>query len=139
MGSFGVKPLENDDALDWLVRFAQSPLNSVRDALSLKSGTTPSSSRASRAVAVAYLLSGKRLTQKEMRVCIASGIGPEQLIIEADPKLLRQAIATLLDIRADDSELRKEWRERGLESEWLKTIDLIVKSLEQRANKIGSS
>ncbi|XZE17595.1 DUF4259 domain-containing protein [Pirellulaceae bacterium SH449] len=60
MGSFGVEPFENDDALDWLVRFAEAPLKNVRDALSLKSGTTPSSSRASRVVAAAYLLSGKR-------------------------------------------------------------------------------
>ena len=114
MGSFGVKPLENDDALDWLVRFAQSPLNSVRDALSLKSRTTPSSSRAARAVAAAYLLSGKRLTQKEMRVCIASGVNPEQLTIEADNKLLVKAITTLLEIRADDSELRKNGGKVGL-------------------------
>src|SRR6056297_3607284 len=131
MGSFGVKPFENDDALDWLVHFVQAPLKSVRDALSLKSGTTPSSSRASRAVAAAYLLSGKRLTQKEMRVCVASGVNPEQLIIEADNKLLVQAIAALIEIRGDESELRKEWRESGLESEWLKTLDLIIKSLEQ--------
>ncbi len=130
MGAFGVGPLENDEGLDWLIEYTESPESSVRMAVEtvIKCKGRISATKAARGIAACYLVSlnaSKKIPKKIEALLEASGISRE-LISKARDQVDLTKCSTALDmILSEKSELAVEWDESGKASEWRKSVQAI--------------
>ena len=126
MGAWGVKPLENDGALDWLAEYHDdSDIERIFrkiQSYDRKLNDIPSFA-GEEAIAACWLLIDlhkpkKRLFRKPLTIT------PKKVLIQS-------AINTLDLLITDRSELRELWDESGELSKWLASIDELTKSLQQ--------
>lgn len=133
MGTFGINPLEDDTALDWLIQIGKRAADSVVRALDAVSTNKRliGDKKAAEALAAIELIRCSivpKRRKKYERLFEVSGISIESLKETLSPTLINKAIHALEEIRKK-SEIAAIWERDGQGKKWQKMIDGIKSDL----------
>ena len=134
MGATGVRPFENDAAIDWLARAVTKDLGTAIDSAFRKLEPTlnrqPGATASAHAVAAAALLALAVKHNSKINALLKSlGTSITSVAAVSTPERLKAARNALVVVSSDRSRLDLEWEDSGLLKKWqsqLKAIDAVL-------------
>lgn len=145
MGSFGINPFEDDDAIDWLIKAGKDLPKSVNRTIdtAIAANRKITDTKASAALAAIELIRcahDKKRFKKYSKLLLLSGAASSDVSLEPlmDRSLILKAISAIQKIY-ENSELSEIWQRDGQDKKWKKMCDGIRQDLQSYLADIGAS